>query len=294
MHKALGRGLDTLLKTTGSTASVAPQDLIKKLPVNKIHPNRYQARVQFSQDSLESLAESLKRFGFAQPLMVSASSTPGQYELIAGERRLRAAIIAGLTEVPCMVRSVGEIERYELSLIENIQREDLNVIEEAEALRRLMGEFSVTQEELAQALGRSRSAIANKLRLLDLPPELRNSVLENRLSEGHARALLGISEATRQVEMGQRIEQQKLTVREVEKIVADWQSIKRQGRLRGKRKVNPNLQTLATDLQRTFSRRVEIQQINSKKGWVRLAFYSSDDFQVLINQLKGSKNGQGR
>jgi ParB family transcriptional regulator, chromosome partitioning protein len=294
MHKALGRGLDALLRQADSaTGAPAPAagDIVAKVPVGAIRPNRYQPRVHFSEDTLAELAESIKNHGLAQPLLVSPSAVPGEYELVAGERRLRASKMAGLTEVPCVVRPVTERERHELSLIENIQRENLNPLEEAEALKRIMDEFSVTQEELARALGRSRSAVANKLRLLELPEEVRKALLEGALTEGHARALLGIPQKDAQEEMGRRIVKEHLTVREVEKIASNWVDAVREGRVRTVSKKHPDIRHLEEDLQRAMGRRVLIQARSRNKGWLKLEFYSVDDLQALLGHLKGKKGG---
>lgn len=292
MHKALGRGLDALLQPSEGGVAVEGGEMVAKVPVEKIHPNRYQPRTNFEPEALKELAESIRAHGLAQPLLISPSAIPGEFELVAGERRLRASKMAGLTEIPCVVRPVSERERSELSLIENIQREDLNALEEADALRKLMAEFGLTQEEVAQTLGRSRPAVANKLRLLDLPDELKMALREGRLSEGHARTLLGITDRERQAEIGRRILQEKLTVREVEKLVLDWQSAAHEGRVKATRRKNPDVRHLEEELQRALGRKVEIQG-RGKKGWVRISFYSLDDLQALLDQLKGKKNASG-
>jgi ParB family transcriptional regulator, chromosome partitioning protein len=285
-HKALGRGLDALLKSADPAAAGKEREDVAKLPVDKIRPNRYQPRTHFAPEALQELADSIKSHGLAQPLLVSPSAVPGEFELVAGERRLRAAKMAGLTQVPCVVRTVSERQRHELSLVENIQREDLNPIEEAEAIQRLMKEFSVTQEDVARALGRSRSAVANKLRLLELPDVLRQALAGGQLSEGHARALLGADTADRRQELGERILREKLTVREVEKLVADWQSALKDKTVRPARRKNADVRILEEDLQKTLGRRVEVQARGRDKGWIRLAFYSVDDLQTLLKQLR--------
>jgi ParB family chromosome partitioning protein len=289
-HKPLGRGLDALLKPSESAAAPAGSESVARVAVDKIHPNRYQPRTHFAQEALQELSDSIKHHGLAQPLLVSPSAVPGEFELVAGERRLRAAKLAGLTEVSCVVRNVNDRERHELSLIENIQREDLNAIEEAESLKRLMEQFQATQEDVARALGRSRSAVANKLRLLDLPEDIRRSVMEGALTEGHARALLGVEERARQVELGGRILRERLTVRDVEKIVADWQTASNDGRVKTPKKKDADVRHLEEELQKSLGRKVEIQSSgNKKKGWLRLAFYSVDDLDSLIKHLKKAK-----
>lgn len=290
-HKALGRGLDALLKPVAPAPAEPGAGGAAQIPVDKIRPNRYQPRTQFNPESLQELADSIKAHGLAQPLLVSPSAVPGEYELVAGERRLRASKLAGLAEVPCVVRQVTERERHELSLIENIQREDLNPLEEAEALKKIMQEFSATQEEVARALGRSRPAVANKLRLLELPEAVRQALRDGQITEGHARALLGLSDADRQAELGQRVLREKLTVRDVERLVTDWQAAKRDGTVRPAKRKDPDLRHLEEELQKSLGRRVEIQARGQKKGWLRLAFYSVDDLDALVAQLKGIKKG---
>ena len=259
---------------------------VVKIPVDKIRPNRYQPRTRFTPDSLAELSESIKVHGLAQPLLVTASPVPGDFELVAGERRLRAARMAGLVDVPCVVRQLSERDRHELSLIENIQREDLNAIEEAESMRRLMDEVGMTQEEMSRRLGKSRSAVANRLRLLDLPQMLRNALMEGLLTEGHARALLGLTDRAKQEDLGKRVVQEKMTVREVEKIVADWTTAARDGRVKPRRQKNADVRHLEEDLQRALGRRVAIDARAKAKGWVRLEFYSLDDLDTLVKLLK--------
>jgi ParB family chromosome partitioning protein len=204
--------------------------------------------------------------------------------------RLRASKMAGLETVPCVVKTVSDRERHELSLIENLQREDLNPLEEAESLSRLMDEFGLTQEDAAKAVGRSRSAVANKLRLLDLPKSLKEALMTGEITEGHAKALLGITDLSRQAEIGARILREKLTVRDVETLVADWSSLKKSGKLKTARRKNPDIVHVEEALQKVLGRKVEIDVKGKSKGWVRLEFYSAEDLHQLTQQLKGKKN----
>jgi ParB family chromosome partitioning protein len=290
MHKALGRGLEALLHTTAQTKP-GEGESVAAVAVDKIRPSRSQPRRRFSQDSLNDLADSIRAHGVAQPLLVSPTSVPGEYELIAGERRLRAARLVGLPTVPCVVRRVSERQRHELSLIENIQREDLNPLEEAESLRKLMEDFSVTQDDLAKALGRSRSAVANRLRLLDLPEVVRQALAEGLLTEGHARALLAVPNADKQAELGRRVVREKLTVRDVEALAARWARELRGEPARAPRRPNPDLRRLEESLQGTLGRRVTIEARGKSKGAVRLEFYSIDDLQTLSAQLHALRPG---
>lgn len=285
-HKALGRGLEALLKPVTGNLSPSAEGTIAKIPVDKIRANRYQPRVRFTPESLQELADSIQIHGLAQPLLVAPSAVPGEFELVAGERRLRASRMAGLVDVPCVVRVVTDRERHELSLVENLQREDLNAIEEAESIKKLMEEAGLTQEEVAKRLGKSRSAVANKIRLLELPQMLRNALIEDLLSEGHARALLGVTDRFQQEEMGKRVVQEKLTVREVEALVAAWANPASKRRDVPDKKKDSDVRHIEEDLQRILGRRVVINARGKTRGWVRLDFYSIDDLDVIVQQLR--------
>lgn len=285
-HKALGRGLEALLKPVVGNTPPAAEGTIAKIPVDKIRANRYQPRVRFTPESLQELADSIQIHGLAQPLLVAPSAVPGEFELVAGERRLRASRMAGLVDVPCVIRVVTERERHELSLVENLQREDLNAIEEAESIKKLMDEAGLTQEEVAKRLGKSRSAVANKIRLLELPQMLRNALIEDLLSEGHARALLGVTDRVLQEDLGKRVVQEKLTVRDVEALVAEMANPAPKGRDAAVNKKDSDVRHIEEDLQRVLGRRVVINARGKTRGWVRLDFYSIDDLDVLVQQLK--------
>ena len=284
-HKALGRGLEALLKPVMGGGGGDDRTSISKIAVEKIRPNRHQPRVRFTPDSLQELADSIKIHGLAQPLLVSPSAVPGEFELVAGERRLRAARMAGLVDVPCVIRPVTDRERHELSLIENIQRENLNAIEEAESMRKLMDEAGLTQEDMAKRLGKSRSGIANKLRLLELSQMIRNALMEGLLTEGHARALLGLEGKQLQEDLAKRVVQEKLNVRDVERLVAEGSAAAE--RPRPAKRKNPDVRVLEEELQRHLGRRVVVDSRGKDKGWVRLEFYSVNDLEVLTQQLRG-------
>ena len=193
-RKALGRGLDVLIPKTEVNKNFAVPNLgerVKTVPIDSIVPNRLQPRKIFDEEKIKDLAASIKEQGIIQPLIVTQAS-PNRYELIAGERRLRAAKTAGLAEVPVVIKNVDTESMLELSLIENVQREDLNPIEEALAYKELIGQYQYTQDELAKRLGRDRSSIANMLRLLKLPEEVRAHIISGQISMGHARAILGV------------------------------------------------------------------------------------------------------
>ncbi len=288
-HKALGRGLEALLKPVAGNPSPAVEGSIAKIPIDKIRANRYQPRVRFTPESLQELSDSIQIHGLAQPLLVAPSAVPGEFELVAGERRLRASRMAGLVDVPCIVRAVTERERHELSLVENLQREDLNAIEEAESVKKLMDEAGLTQEEVAKRLGKSRSAVANKIRLLELPQMLRNALIEDLLSEGHARALLGVTDRVQQEDLGKRVVQEKLTVREVEALVSALAGGLSKDRDIPAQKKDSDVRHIEEDLQRILGRRVVINARGKTRGWVRLDFYSIDDLEVIVQQLRSVK-----
>ncbi len=214
--KGLGRGLDALLM--GSDEKEAAESVASQsLPVSSLRPGKYQPRTRMDEHSLTQLAESIKAQGIIQPVVVRQLA-PGDYEIIAGERRWRAAQLAGLAEVPVAIRDIPDETALAFALIENIQREDLNPLEEAQGIKRLIDEFGLTHEQAAHAVGRSRSAVSNLLRLLGLAPVVQNMMLEGKLDMGHARALLSLS-GGQQVEAAQQIVLKDLSVRQVEKLV---------------------------------------------------------------------------
>ncbi len=215
--KGLGRGLDALLGDTTNHASSQP-DSLRELDVNQLQPGKYQPRAHMDQATLAALADSIKAQGIMQPILVRKLQHNG-YEIIAGERRWRAAQIAGLKQVPVVIREVADEAALAMALIENIQREDLNPIEEALGIQRLINEFAMTHESAAEAVGRSRSAVSNLLRLLNLPKTVQDMVLHGTLDMGHARALLPLATA-QQLEAAHDITQKNLSVREAEKLVA--------------------------------------------------------------------------
>ncbi len=284
MHQALGKGLEALIPKSQITPTITVEgEQIVKIPVEKIKPNRYQPRNKFKDENLQELASSIKEKGLLQPLIITPSLVPGEYELIAGERRLRATKLAGLNEVPVIIRSeVSEQERLQISLIENLQREDLNPIEEAQAYQCLIKEFDLTQEDLAKLLGKSRALIANTLRLLSLPAEIKDAVISGAISSGHARTLIGLP--TEEIQkLVQRIIQERLSVRETEKIVERLkvESLK----LKRKKKILPELISAGEELQRSLGTKVKIKG-TAKKGRIEIYYYSLDELNRIIDLLK--------
>jgi ParB family chromosome partitioning protein len=279
---ALGRGLEALIPDVDPEQD-SPRDYFL-CDVDLIRPNRYQPRQHFSDDDLEELGNSIKSQGIIQPLLVRRIDHG--YELVAGERRLRAARKVGLTKVPVVYRDVSDAELLEMSIVENIQREDFNPIEEAEAYHRLITEFKLTQDQAAERVGKSRSAVANFLRLRNLPQQIKDSIVEGSLSMGHARALLGVDTKTAQVDIWRKVVSRGLSVRETESLV-------RQLRVAGapRRSSPPSSEDVyfsdvTADLSRHFGTKVNIKR-RGKVGKLEIEFYSDDDLDRLLRQLKG-------
>lgn len=237
MKHTFGKGLESLIPKK-SNKNQGPSENKKEpifyIEIEKIKPNPYQPRKNFNQDGLESLANSIKEYGILQPLLVNRFENESgfiQYQLIAGERRLLAAKMAGLAQVPAIIRSHTEKEKLEVSLIENVQRLDLNSMEKAEAYKRLQEEFSFLQKDIAKLVGKSREAVANTLRLLDLPKEVKQALREERISEGHARAILALQDVQKQKALFARTLRDGLSVREVERLAQKlniWKPVKKQ------------------------------------------------------------------
>jgi ParB family chromosome partitioning protein len=279
--KALGRGLDALFPDIGLIDTNAGDYF--QCDIDVIGPNRYQPRRKFSEGELAELSDSIKKQGLLQPLLVRKNDTG--YELIAGERRLRASKMAGLSRVPVVVREISERELLEASLIENIQREDLNPMEQAEAYRRLVEEFKLTQEQVAERVSKSRSAVANFIRLCQLPEPIRESLADNTLSMGHARALLGADTTAQQARAWKLIMSKGLSVRETESLVKRLKAEKKQKKKRIPGSDEIYFNSLAEELSRKFGTRVCIKR-KGRKGKVEIDFYSNEDLDRLLNLLQ--------
>ena len=259
--------------------------------ISEVEPNRDQPRKYFDDEKLEELSESIKTYGILQPILVQKKD--GYYEIIAGERRWRAALKAGLKEIPVIIREYTDKEILELSLIENIQREDLNPIEEAEAYKRLIDEFGMSQEEMAKRVSKSRSAVANSLRLLKLEGDVRKMLVDGQLSMGHARALLPLEIAEEQIEVARKVADRQLSVRETEKLVRD---ILKTGSGSGTKAVkteqpqeDPSIAVIYKQieerLQQTLHTKVQIQRKRNGHGKLMIDFYGSDDLDKIIDRL---------
>ena len=279
---ALGRGIEALIPDIDSARSDSSGEYFT-CDVRLIRPNPFQPRIRFPQEELDELSRSILEQGILQPLIVRKAETG--YELIAGERRLRAAKMAGISEVPVVVKNVSDGKLLEISIIENIQRQDLNALEEAEAYNRLMGEFHLTQEEVAARVGKSRPAIANFLRLRQLPEQIKASILDGALSMGHARALLGADTPAQQHAVWNAVMSKGLSVRETEALVKRLKNQKPEDRKPPAKSFDIYLDSLANDLSQDFGTRVKIKR-KGRKGKVEIEFYSNDDLDRLIGLLK--------
>lgn len=280
----LGRGLDALLGQPEATQEEAQRTL--EIPVNKVRPNPNQPRQEFDQEALSELVESITRNGVLQPIIVRAVGD--EYELIAGERRWRAACQAGLTHIPAIVRPATENESLELSLIENIQRENLNPIEQAKAYKNLIERLALTQEEAAARLGKKRSSIANILRLLDLPQEIQDAVSRGTLSMGHARALLALPDRAEQLRLAARIQRDDLSVRQTEHLVNDRLRRSRPSARSAESKPS-HIVDLEARLREALATRVTIHQHKHDEGGrIVIDFFTKDDFARLFERLAPS------
>ncbi len=288
-RKVLGRGLSALLPARTMAAAPAPAaiDSQRKLPIDAIQPNPLQPRVVFQADRLEELAASIRSNGIIQPLIVRRHN--GQYQLVAGERRWRAARLAGLTEVPVVVQEVADPLMLELALIENIQREDLNAIETAHAYERLGRELGLSQEEIGRRTGKDRTSITNMLRLLKLPSEVQLLVAEHRLSMGHARAILGLPTAEQQIELAEKAAAQGLSVRQVEALVQEQTSDRHKPGGRKEAAQDPNVRAAVEELERALGTRVKIVELGEQRGRIEIEYYSQAELDRLFQQLVGPR-----
>ncbi len=278
---ALGRGLDALIPDIESIRDVP--NVFFNCDIGMIRPNRYQPRRRFSEEELMELSHSIKMQGIIQPLLVR-KDTSG-YELVTGERRLRAAKLAGLKQVPVVLKEVTDSKLLEISIIENVQREDLNPIEESEAYSRLMTEFNLKQNEVAKRVGKSRSAVANCLRLRQLPDAIKAQILDGTLSMGHARALLGADTTAQQNSASRMVVSKRLSVRETERLVRRMKSQKKAPKepLKGFEEIY--ISDLADELSQHLGTRVQIKR-KGRKGKVEIEFYNDDDLDRLIRLLR--------
>ncbi len=283
MPSPLGRGLGSLIPTKLTSPALPadsgePKGAVQRLPLSRLAPNPHQPRATISHDSLEELIASVKEHGILQPLVVTLKGR--DYEIIAGERRFQAAKIAGLKTVPVIVRDVNTQQQLELALVENLQRQDLNPIEESLAYHRLAEEFNLTQEQIAQRVGKSRSYVANTLRLRTLSATAQKAIRDGKISEGHAKALLALASEEEQDALLRSILQQGLTVRDAEAAAHR----RKPGRSSRPRPQSAELAELAETLQQRLGTRVTIRQ-SAGRGTISIEFYSREELASLIRQL---------
>lgn len=289
----LGKGLDSMIpdkigKSGKDGAETVKPDTV--MDINKVEPNREQPRKNFDEDALLELSESIKQFGVIQPLIVQDRKT--YYEIIAGERRWRAAKMAGLKEIPVIIKNYTDQEIMEISLIENIQREDLNPIEEALAYKRLLTEFNLKQDEVAERVSKSRTAVTNSMRLLKLNDKVQQMLIDDMLTTGHARALLAIEEGEEQYNLAQKIFDEKMSVRDVEKLVKKLQKEKTE---KPKEQEKPDqsleqMQVIYHDLEERmkgiFGTKVSISSKDMIKGTIEIEYYSPDQLDHIVDMFQ--------
>jgi len=292
--KGLGKGLGTLLGEAAdigrSREAAAPVTEEEKkieqiVKLRLIEPNREQPRKDFDDETLQELAESIRLHGVIQPLIVVQKGQ--HYQIIAGERRWRAAKLAGLKEVPVIVRDYDAHQIAEVSLIENIQRKDLNPIEEAEAYRKLMEDYELTQEALSERISKNRSAIANTLRLLKLPEDLKQLVAEGQLSEGHAKVLLGVEDEALQREAAEKIIKEGLSVRQTESLLRAKKSGEKSGRRQGKRFPNEaEYENVEKALEKKLGTRIRVKRSGENSGHIEIEYYSLEELERILVHIR--------
>lgn len=278
----LGRGLDMLLSSARSQSTDTEDTVLKRLPVERVRPGQYQPRTRMDADALQELADSIKAQGLVQPIVVRKLNG-GEYELIAGERRWRAAQLAGLHDIPAVVRDIPDQAAAAMSLIENIQREDLNALEEAGALRRLIDEFGLTHQQTAEAVGRSRVAVTNLLRLLELQPEVKALLDAGQFEMGHARALLALQGA-KQVEIARLVAQRQLSVRDTERLIK--QVLENTNVEIPAFKPSPDVVRLEQRLADTLGAKVAIRYNRSGKGKLVIEYNSLDELDGILEHIQ--------
>ena len=282
-----GKGLEALFEQKKDEFESAVSDgSVKLIDINKIEPNRNQPRKNFSEESLEELAESIRMYGVIQPIVVKKKD--GFYELVAGERRWRASKIAGIMRIPAVVKDYENEKLFEIALAENLQREDLNPIEEALGYSRLSEEFGLNQEEIAQRVGKSRSAVANAIRLLSLDENIRALVKDGKLSAGHARAIIPVEDEYKRLEIAERIIDEELSVRETENIVKKLNSSKKEGSKPSKFNTS-SYGRIEEKLKNILGTKVKLKS-GKNKGAIEIEYYSDDDLDrimSLINSING-------
>ncbi|MCD4813652.1 ParB/RepB/Spo0J family partition protein [bacterium] len=286
-RQALGKGLEALIPMQGNIEN-APSTyaMPAEITIENIFPNPFQPRLEFDPKELDELSASIKEKGIVQPVMVRPRQD-GKFELVAGERRFRAAKLAGLSQIPVIVREVDDTECLEIALIENIQRSNLNAIEAALAYHQLMTKFSLTQEDMAKRVGKDRSSVANTLRLLKLPQSVQELVKKSRISEGHARALLTITDESMLERLAEKIVRDSLSVREAERLaqgIRPEKAVKHKRVGRGDVK-DPHTRQLEEELRRKLGTQVKVMPRSGQKGKIEIEYYSLEDLDRILALL---------
>ena len=297
-RKGLGKGLDSLIPENKSVKPAAKPEKAEEtvktgeqmLKINQVEPNREQPRKHFEEDALLELADSIKQYGVLQPLLVRKRKD--YYEIIAGERRWRAAKIAGVKEVPVIIKEYTEQQAVEIALIENIQRENLNPIEEAMAFKKLLTEFNLKQDEVAERVSKSRTAVTNSMRLLKLGEKVQQMIIDDMITTGHARALLAIDDEEQQYLLATKIFDEKLSVRETEKLIKSLKNPKKQVKVVKTVENAFVYDDLAEKMKRVLGTKVSISPKGNGKGKIEIEYYSDDELERMFEMITSVQKGE--
>lgn len=283
----LGRGLGSLIPTApvDSTTTSVDDSSLQKVGIDDIHPNPYQPRLHMQQEQLEELASSIRTHGLMQPLVVSAADDAGKYTLIAGERRWRASRLAGLDEVAVVVMTASPQEMLELAIVENVVRADLSPLEEAHAYRRLIEDFTLTQGEVAERVGKSRVAITNTLRLLNAPEQVQQAIADGEITEGHARAMLGLTSIADQIEMLELIRSRNLNVRQTENLVRTWLKKPSAQETETRPRMSADMLRIESRLREALGTRVSLKSGAKSGGKIEIEYASEEELQAIYDRL---------
>lgn len=287
----LGRGLESLISSAPIPAPSTPQETVdaestglKQVPIDDIQPNPWQPRLHMNTEQLEELAASIGTHGVMQPLVVNTADQPGTYTLIAGERRWRASKLAGLTEVPVVVMDASPQAMLELAIVENVVRADLSPMEEAQAYKKLIEDFQLTQGEVADRVGKSRVAITNTLRLLNAPEQVQESLVRGEITEGHARAMLGLASLTDQIEMLEQVRNKGFSVRQTEQQVRNWGRKPKQKEFE-RPEIDPETVRIESKLRDALGTRVTLKRNPQSGGSIHIEYFSDEQLQAICDRL---------
>lgn len=287
--RRLGRGLDVLLSKPVAATGIDGKETLQQIPLELLQRGQYQPRVDMRQDTLEDLADSIRSQGVVQPIVarrIDGKGTTQRYEIVAGERRWRAAQIAGLAEIPAVVRDVSDESAIAMALIENIQREDLNPLEEARALQRLIREFDLTHAEAAKAVGRSRASVSNLLRLQDLSAKVKPLLEDRQLEMGHARALLAISNATQQFDAARQVVKKGMSVRETERLISRMLANGAKSSAKKTTSVDADIRRLEIEVSEKLGAKVRFEHTKNGAGKIVIGYNSLDELEGILKHIK--------